>query len=165
MVVASVLLSVNLACSPTQPLGLGFTHLFSAAVVQTVEDAAAVVRVLAAAAAAPPLRNRLASRVHVDLNVTTSPRHRSRASSVSPVLPSVEIRPPGLRHGRKLPLDRRYRGRYLMTMEMPRYTSRNLRVVSNNTRYYDGGYTVEYRDLIVAGPQGRRGRRETRTDC
>ena len=32
------------------------------------------------------------------------------------------------------------------------YRANQLRVVSNVTRDYDGGYTVEHRDLIVAGP-------------
>jgi hypothetical protein len=101
MVVTPVLLSVGLACSPTQALGFGFAHLFPAAVVQAVEDVAAVVQFLAAAAAAPRRRDRLASRVRVDLNVTTSPRHRSRASSVFPILPSVGY---GRRHeGDRLP--------------------------------------------------------------
>lgn len=32
------------------------------------------------------------------------------------------------------------------------YRANQLRVVSNVTRDYDGGYTVEHGDLIVAGP-------------
>jgi hypothetical protein len=32
------------------------------------------------------------------------------------------------------------------------YTARQLRIVDNNTRDFDGGYTVEHADLIVAGP-------------
>ena len=33
-----------------------------------------------------------------------------------------------------------------------RYSTRNLRIVDGNRRDWDGGYTVEYGDLIVAGP-------------
>lgn len=32
------------------------------------------------------------------------------------------------------------------------YSARELRVVDNNTRDYEGGYTVERGNVIVAGP-------------
>lgn len=35
---------------------------------------------------------------------------------------------------------------------MPSYSRRDLRVVNNATRDWDGGFTVEYDDLILAGP-------------
>ena len=37
-------------------------------------------------------------------------------------------------------------------MTQQRYRTTQLRIVSNVTRDYDGGYTVEHGDLIVAGP-------------
>ena len=40
-----------------------------------------------------------------------------------------------------------------MNTETPKsYTARELRIVSNVTREFDGGYTVEHGDVIVAGP-------------
>jgi hypothetical protein len=45
------------------------------------------------------------------------------------------------------------------------YRPRDLRIVNNNTRDWDGGYTVEYGDVIVAGPYASKDdARQAKTD-